>query len=145
MSYAHVAHDCVIEDDVTLANAVQLGGHAVLEAQVSIGGTTAIHQFVRVGFQAFVGGGSRVTQDIPPYSRAAGNPIRLYGVNTVGLRRSGLDRDALLALHRAFRLIFNSDLTPTEAIERLRAEGPASPEITRLLAFFGQSDRGVLV
>jgi UDP-N-acetylglucosamine acyltransferase len=145
MAYSHIGHDCVLEDDVTLANAVQLGGHVTLEAQVSIGGATAVHQFVRVGTQAFVGGGSRVTQDVPPFSRAAGNPLRLFGINAVGLRRAGLDRAARLTLQRAFRLIFNSDLTPSEALERLRAEGPASPEVERLVRFFGQSDRGVLV
>jgi UDP-N-acetylglucosamine acyltransferase len=145
MTYAHVAHDCVLEDDVTLANAVQLGGHVTIEAHAGVGGSSAIHQFARIGTWAFVGGGSRVTQDVPPYARAAGSPLRMYGINAVGLRRAGLGPEARIALQRAFRLLFNSDLTTTEALERIRAGGPESPEVSRLLEFFARSDRGVLV
>ncbi len=145
MSYAHVAHDCVLEDDVTLANAVQLGGHVHLEAQSSIGGSSAVHQFARVGTWAFVGGGSRVAQDVPPYAKAAGSPLKLYGINAVGLRRAGLSSECRLALKHAFRLLFNSDLTTSEAIDRLRSGGPAFPEVARLLDFFGETERGVLV
>ncbi len=145
MAYAHVGHDCVLEDDVILANAVQLGGHVHLEAQVSIGGSTAIHQFARIGTYAFVGGGSRVAQDVPPYAKAAGSPLKMYGINAVGLRRSGLSRDCRMALKRAFRLLFNSDMTTSEAIEFLRAEGTTHTEVERLLDFFGTTERGVLV
>ncbi len=145
MSYSHVAHDCVLEDEVTLANAVQLGGHVHLEPLVTIGGASAVHQFARIGTHAFVGGGSRVAQDVPPYAKAAGNPLKLYGINAVGLRRAGLAPGCRAALKRAFRLLFNSDLTTSEALDRLRAEDPEFPEIARLLDFFGQSERGVLV
>lgn len=145
MSYAHVAHDCVLEDHVTLANTVQLGGHVTIGEHAGIGGATAIHQFVRIGTGAFVGGGCSVRQDVPPYARAAGNPMRLLGVNATGLKRGGVDPEARLALRRAFRLLFNSGMRPTEALDQLRAEEPDIPEVARLLDFFARSDRGVLV
>lgn len=145
MTYAHVAHDCVLEDDVTLANAVQLGGHVRVEAAAGIGGASAVHQFVRIGTRSFVGGGSSVRQDIPPYARAAGNPLRIYGINAVGLRRAGMSRDARLELQRAFRLIFNSRLTTSEALEQLRLEAGESAEVRRVIEFFERTERGVLV
>ena len=145
MSYVHVAHDCVIEDEVVLANAVQLAGHVYVEAHAAIGGSTPIHQFVRIGAHAFVGGGSRVPQDIPPFGKAAGNPLRLYGTNAVGLARAGFDPSVRLALKHAYRLLFNSDLTTSEAIERLRAQADGPPEVRQLVDFVARSERGVLV
>lgn len=145
MAYAHVAHDCMLEDDVVLANMVQLGGHVHLEAGASIGGATAVHQFVRVGTLAFVGGASRVVQDVPPYTRAAGNPIKLYGINSVGLQRWGVGRDTRRALKRAYRLLFNSSLPFSEGLEQVRVELGDIPEVARLLDFAALSQRGVLV
>lgn len=145
MTYVHVAHDCVIEDDVTIANAVQLGGHVTIEAHASIGGSTPIHQFVRIGTHAFVGGGSRVSQDVPPYTRAAGNPLRLYGINTIGLTRAGMDAQTRMALKHAYRLLFNSTLPLGEAVEQLRAEADHCPQVRHLLEFVKRSTRGVLV
>ena len=86
-----------------------------------------------------------MAQDVPPYAKAAGNPLKLYGINAVGLRRAGLTPGCRMALKRAFRLLFNSDLTTSEALDRLRAEESEFPEIVRLIDFFGQTDRGVLV
>ncbi len=145
MTYVHVAHDCVIEDDVELANSVQLGGHVHIASGASVGGATAIHQFVRIGTRAFVGGGSRVSQDVPPFAKAAGNPMKLYGTNAVGLSRAGLESDVRLALRHAYRMLFNSDLTTSEAITYLRAGSSQVPEVMRLVDFVSQSERGVLV
>ena len=145
MAYVHVGHDCVLEDEVTIANAVQLGGHVHVEAHAGIGGSSAVHQLTRIGTYAFVGGGSHVRQDVPPYAKVSGDPVKLYGVNAVALRRAGLDAGARLALKRAFRLLFNSDLTISEAIDRLRATEADIPEITRLREFVTRSERGVLV
>lgn len=144
MTYVHVAHDCLIEDHVTLANAVQLAGHVTIEAHAVIGGSSPIHQFVRIGTHAFVGGGSRVPQDVPPYTRAAGNPLRLYGINTLGLTRAGLDTDTRTALQHAFRLLFNSRLSTREAIARLEREESPRAEVRRLIAFVARTERGVL-
>ncbi len=145
MTYVHVAHDCVIEDDVTIANMVQLAGHVHVETHATISGLCPVHQFVRVGTYAYIGGGSRVPQDVPPYTTAVGNPLRLYGINVIGLARAGVPAETRLALKRAYRLLFNSDLTPTEAVRRLRAEPDLSPEVRHLVEFVAGSERGVLV
>ncbi len=143
MAYSHVGHDCVLEDDVILANAVQLGGHVYLEASVAIGGASAVHQFVRIGTHAFIGGGSRVVQDVPPYTKAAGNPLKLYGINSVGLARAGFDPQRRLCLKRAWRVLFNSRLILSEAIKRVRAEYGELPEVRRLIEFIERSRRGI--
>ncbi|GBD33384.1 MAG: acyl-[acyl-carrier-protein]--UDP-N-acetylglucosamine O-acyltransferase [Gemmatimonadales bacterium] len=143
MAYSHVGHDCVLEDDVVLANAVQLGGHVHLEASVTIGGSSAVHQFVRIGTHAFIGGGSRVVQDVPPYTKAAGNPLKLYGINSLGLARAGFDPARRFCLKRAWRLLFNSKLRLSEAMERVREEYGDLPEVRRLIEFVEQSRRGI--
>lgn len=145
MSYVHVAHDCIIESGAVLANAVQLAGHVCIEEHANVGGSTPVHQFVRIGTYAMVGGGSRLPQDVPPYTRAAGNPFRLYGINTIGLTRAGFSSDVRLALKHAYRMLFNSDLTTAEAVDLLRRERADVPEVMRLVDFVARSERGVLV
>ncbi len=145
MTYVHVAHDCIIEDGVVLANAVQLAGHVHIEEHANVGGSTPVHQFVRIGTYAMVGGGSRLPQDVPPYCRAAGNPFRLYGINTIGLTRAGFSSEVRLVLKHAYRMLFNSDLTPAEAVDVLRRENADVPEVIRLVDFVARSERGVLV
>jgi len=145
MAYVHVAHDCVIEDDVVLANAVQLAGHVHVAHHAWIGGQTPVHQFVRIGEYAFVGGGSRVPQDVPPFGCVAGVPLRLYGINSTGLRRAAFPADVRLALKHAYRRLFNSDVPTHTALEALRREAPQLPEVQRLLAFVAASERGILV
>jgi UDP-N-acetylglucosamine acyltransferase len=103
----------------------------------------AIHQFVTIGTYAFVGGGSRVNQDIPPYVKAVGNPMELYGLNSIGLQRAGFSGETISALKRAYRLFFNSDLNLTQALERARADLPPLPEVERFLDFVESSERGV--
>lgn len=144
MTYVHVAHDCVVEDGVVIANAVQLAGHVHVESHATIGGSTPVHQFVRIGTLAMIGGGSRLPQDVPPYTRAAGNPYRLYGINTVGLARAGIAADVRLCLKQAYRKLFNSDLSRSQAIELLRREAHDIPEVMRLVDFVVASERGVL-
>jgi len=145
MTYVHVAHDCLIEDGVTIANMVQLAGHVTVEAHATISGICPVHQFVRIGTYAHVGGGSRVAQDVPPYTQAVGNPLRLYGLNTTGLTRAGFSSEVRLALKHAYRLLFNSDMTTSEAIEFLRRDAQAGSEVQRLVEFIARSERGVLV
>jgi UDP-N-acetylglucosamine acyltransferase len=145
MSYVHVAHDCVIGHDVIIANAVQMAGHVTIQDRAIISGLVPIHQFVRIGTFAFVGGGSRVNQDVPPYTKAVGNPVHLYGLNSVGLQRAGFSAEVKLALKRAYRLLFNSDLTVSQGIARARAELPVGPEVETFLNFIEGSQRGVLV
>jgi UDP-N-acetylglucosamine acyltransferase len=126
MTYVHIAHDCVIGDDVILANSIQMAGHVTIDDRAIVSGLVPIHQFVRIGTYAFVGGGSRVNQDVPPYTKAVGNPMHLYGLNSVGLQRAGFAPDVKLALKRAYRLLFNSDLTVSQGIARARATRPSA-------------------
>jgi len=145
MTYVHIAHDCVIGDDVILANSIQMAGHVTVDDRAIISGLVPIHQFVRVGTFAFVGGGSRVNQDVPPYTKAVGNPVHLYGLNSVGLQRAGFSPEVKLALKKAYRLIFNSHLTVSQGISRARTEIPAVAEVETFLRFIEASQRGVLV
>ncbi len=145
MTYVHVAHDCVVGDDVILANSIQMAGHVTVDDRAIISGLVPIHQFVRVGTYAFVGGGSRVNQDVPPYTKAVGNPVHLYGLNSVGLQRAGFTPEVKLALKKAYRLVFNSHLTVSQGIARARAELPAVQEVETFLRFIEASQRGVLV
>lgn len=143
MAYTHVAHDCEIGNYVILANSVNMAGHVVIEDWVIVGGVTPIHQFVRIGAHAFVGGGSRVPQDIPPYCRAAGNPPKLYGLNSVGLERRGLSDEVRKALKQTYRVLFQGDENMSKAVERVEREVPAIPEVLHMLAFIRASERGV--
>jgi len=145
MTYVHVAHDCVVGNDVIIANSVQMAGHVMVHDRAIISGLVPIHQFVRIGTYAFVGGLSRVNQDVPPYTKAAGNPVHLYGLNSVGLQRAGFSPDVKLALKRAYRLVFNSDLTVSQGVARARVELPEVPEVETFLSFIEVSQRGVMV
>ena len=144
MAYVHVAHDCEIGNHVILANSVNMAGHVLIEDWVIIGGVTPIHQFVRIGAHAFVGGGSRVPQDVPPYCRAAGNPPKLYGLNTVGLERRGLSDEVRKALKHAYRILFQSDDNMSRAVDRAEREVAAIPEVRQLLEFIRESKRGIV-
>jgi UDP-N-acetylglucosamine acyltransferase len=143
MSYVHLAHDCHVGDDVVIANATQCAGHVTIHDRAVLSGLNAVHQFVTIGTYAFVGGGSRVNQDIPPYVKAVGNPMELYGLNSIGLQRAGFPTETVAALKRAYRLFFNSDLNLSQALERARSELPGVPEVDRFLAFVESSERGV--
>lgn len=145
MTYVHVAHDCHLGNEVIIANGVQMAGHVRIDDHANISGLTPIHQFSRIGTYAFVGGGSRVNQDVPPYVKAVGNPLHLYGLNSVGLQRAGFSAEVKLALKRAYRLLFNSDFTVSQGLARARSELPALPEVETFLTFIETSQRGVLV
>lgn len=143
MTYVHIAHDCRIGDGVIMANGTQLAGHVTVEDFVVISGLVAVHQFGRIGEYAFVGGMTRVNQDIPPYVKAVGNPVELYGLNTIGLQRRSFPAETIAGLKRAYRLCFNSDLNLGQALEQARKELPPIPEVERFLEFVSSSQRGV--
>jgi UDP-N-acetylglucosamine acyltransferase len=145
MSYVHIGHDCRIGDSVILSNVVQLAGHVAIDDKAIISGMAAVHQFARIGRHSFIGGMSRVSKDIPPFLKAVGNPVKLYGLNTIGLQRSGMDDATILELKRAYRLLFRSDLNLTQAIERAQSELEALPEVKELIGFVEASDRGVVI
>jgi UDP-N-acetylglucosamine acyltransferase len=143
MTYVHLAHDCHVGDHVTIANGTQCAGHVTIHDRAVLSGLNAIHQFVTIGTYAFVGGGSRVNQDIPPYVKAVGNPMELYGLNSIGLQRAGFSGETIAALKRAYRLFFNSDLNLSQALERARTDLPPLPQVELFLDFVESSGRGV--
>jgi UDP-N-acetylglucosamine acyltransferase len=145
MSYVHIAHDCCVGNNVILSNVVQLAGHVTIEDKAIISGVSAVHQFARIGRHSFIGGFSRVSKDIPPFLKAVGNPVKLYGLNTIGLQRSGMDENTIRELKRAYRLLFRSDLNVTQAIERAHSELEPLPEVKELVGFVEASVRGVVI
>ncbi|QTA81938.1 Acyl-[acyl-carrier-protein]--UDP-N-acetylglucosamine O-acyltransferase [Desulfonema limicola] len=143
MAYCHVAHDCITGKRVILANNATLAGHIVIEDGVTVGGLVAIHQFVRIGTQAYVGGKSAVVKDIPPYVIASGDRAKLHGLNSVGLKRQGMSQATLSTLKKAYRIIFRIGLTLNEAIERVCAEVDQIPEVVIFINFIKSATRGI--
>jgi UDP-N-acetylglucosamine acyltransferase len=145
MSYVHLAHDCHVGDGVILVNSVQLAGHVTVGDKAIIAGQSAAHQFVKIGQYSFIGGCSRISQDVPPYIKAVGNPIKLYGLNSVGLQRNNFPEEVVRELKRAYRLFFRSELNVSQAKERAAAELKPFAEVQELLRFVEESGRGVVV
>ncbi len=145
MSYVHLAHDCHVGDGVIISNGTQLAGHVTIEDRVIISGLVAVHQFVKIGRHAFVGGCSRVAKDVPPFLKAVGNPVKLYGLNSVGLTRSGFSEETVRELKRAYRLFFRSELNVSQAMERARSELQQIEEVDHFLRFLEDSGRGVVI
>lgn len=143
MAYSHIAHDCKLGRRIVLSNNATLGGHITIGDYSVIGGLVAIHQFVRVGNFAFIGGKSAVVKDIPPYMIAAGDRAKLHGLNVVGLKRQGFSSNTLAMLKKAYRLVFRIGLTLNEAIERVAAEVEQVPEVVHLIEFIKSSERGI--
>lgn len=143
MTYVHIAHDCHVGDGVIIANGTQLAGHVTIEPRAILSGLVAVHQFVKIGTHCFIGGATRVNQDVPPYVKAVGNPVELYGLNSIGLSRHGMAAGTVAALKRAYRLFFNSDLNIGQALDRARNEMPDLPEVAHFVDFVSQSKRGV--
>jgi UDP-N-acetylglucosamine acyltransferase len=144
MAYTHVAHDCQVGNGVIMSNAATLGGHIIVDDYSILGGLSAVHQFCHIGRHAFVGGCSAVHRDVPPYAMAVGNRAKLVGLNLVGLKRHGFTDSALQPLKRAYELLFLSDLNQKEALDKINAELPRTPEIQQLLSFLESSERGLL-
>ena len=143
MAYVHIAHDCFLGRKVVMANNATLAGHILIGDYATVGGLTAIHQFVRVGDYAFVGGKSVVVKDIPPFVLASGDRAALHGLNQVGLKRRGITKQTLKQLKKTYRLIFRIGLTQNEAIERVAAEVEALPEVEAFIDFIKSSERGI--
>jgi UDP-N-acetylglucosamine acyltransferase len=143
MAYSHVAHDCIIKNRTVLANQGTLAGHVMVEDSAIIGGLSAVHQFVRIGRLALVGGCSKVVQDVPPFMMADGHPARAYGINSVGLDRAGHSREEKALLKKAFKSIFKSKLSLKQAMTRIEQELSLTPSLTVLLEFLKTSGRGI--
>jgi UDP-N-acetylglucosamine acyltransferase len=144
MSYVHLAHDCHVGDGAIIVNSVQLAGHVTVGEKAIIAGQSAAHQFVKIGKFSFIGGCSRISQDVPPYIKAVGNPIKLYGLNSVGLQRNNFPDEVVRELKRAYRLFFRSELNLSQAKQRAATDLKPFPEVQDLLRFLEESGRGVV-
>jgi UDP-N-acetylglucosamine acyltransferase len=144
MAYVHIAHDCSIGNHVVLANLVQMAGHVVIEDHVGIGGFVPIHQFVRIGTQSFIGGGSHVSKDVPPYILAMGEPLRYAGLNQVGLKRRGFTSGLLSTIKKVYAIFYRSNLTVAQAVARVQTEVEQCTEVQHILSFIKGSERGLI-
>lgn len=143
MAYAHVAHECAVGDNVILANSVNLAGHVTIEDFAIIGGLTPVHQFVRVGSHCMIGGSSGVQKDVVPYTKAFGIPLKMYGLNSVGLARRGFTEQQRDLIGKAYRILFRSGLNTTQALARLKGELEMTPEVRHIVEFVESSQRGI--
>lgn len=141
MSYVHLAHDCHVGDHVIISNGSQFAGHVTVEHHANISGLCVVHQFSTIGQYSFIGGGSRVPQSVPPFVMAVGSPMKLYGLNKVGLQRNGFPAATVQELKRAYRLLFMSGLKMSDAIEQATAELAPLPEVCTLLDFMREAGR----
>lgn len=144
MAQAHVAHDCRLGNDIIMANAATLAGHVEIADRASVGAYSGVHQFCRVGLEAFVGGYSVVVKDALPFATIQGNHAKCYGLNSLGMRRRGYSKATIEKLNHAFRLLLASKLNTTQAVERIRAEITGCDEVDLLTAFIESSKRGVV-
>ena len=144
MAQAHVAHDCVLGDGVIMANAATLAGHVVIDDNANVGAYSGVHQFCRVGKEAYIGGYSVVVKDALPFALTVGNHARCYGLNTTGMKRRGYSRNVIQALHRSFHLLLSSKLNTTQALEKIKEESEEFPEVKTLIDFIETSQRGVV-
>lgn len=143
MNYSHVAHDCIVGDNVILANGTQLGGHVTVQDFVVVGALVGVHQFVKIGESAIIGAGSMVSLDVAPFCNATGDRATLHGLNLIGLKRRGIAEETIAVLRKLYRIVFQSKLKSAEAVERARGELPALPEVDRFLTFVGEAERGL--
>lgn len=144
MAYVHVAHDCIIEENCILANNVNLAGHIRLKKFAILGGMTAVHQFVTIGEHAFIGGGSLVRKDVPPFVKAAREPLAYAGVNSIGLSRRGFSKQDIHAIQDVYRMLYVRGLNTSQALEKIKNELPNSQVKSRILEFISEANRGIM-
>ena len=144
MAYCHVAHDCVVGDHVIMSNATQLAGEVVVDNYAVIGGGTLVHQFCHIGPHVMIQGGALVNKDIPPYVKAAREPIAYAGVNSIGLRRRGFTNETIREIQDIYRYLYLSGMNNTDAVERIEAELPATKERDEIIMFVRNAKRGII-
>lgn len=143
LAYCHIAHNCVIGDNIIMSNSTGLAGHVTVEDFAVFGGMTGVHQFCRIGMMSMVGGCSRISQDVCPFTLVNGNPPVAAGLNKIGLERRGLTPEIQQSLKDAYKLIFRSSLSIEQALARINGSLPQSPELDHMVAFLEKSDRGI--
>ena len=144
MAYVHVAHDCVIGNNVILANAINMGGHVIIEDHATVGGMTPIHQFVRIGIYSFIGGGYRVPKSVPPYVIVAGEPMVYRTLNLIGLKRNGFSREVINTLSNAYKQIYDQESKLQEGLANLKSNDNLIHEVKNIIEFFEDSTRGII-
>ena len=145
MAYAHIGHDSVIGDHAMLVNAATLAGHVTVEEWAVVGALCAVHQFTRIGAHSYIGGGTVITKDVLPFSKCVTpRHTQTYGLNAVGLERRGFSKERITRIHHAFRVLLNSKLNTTQALEKLKQEGDLGEDVAMLLGFIENSERGVI-
>ena len=144
MAYVHIAHDCMVGNNCIFANAVQVAGHVTIEDWAIIGGASALHQFVKVGAHVMLSGGSLVRKDIPPFTKAAREPLTYAGVNSIGLRRRGFTAEKIQEIQEIYRFIFLKGMNNSKALDFVEKEIPASVERDYIVNFIRSSERGVM-
>jgi UDP-N-acetylglucosamine acyltransferase len=144
MAYAHIAHDCVVGNNAIIVNGVALAGHVVVGNHAVIGGLAAVHQFIHIGDHAMISGGSLVRKDVPPFTKAAKEPLSYVGINSIGLRRRGFTTDKIREIQDIYRILYQKNYNTTQAIGIIEAEMEATPERDEILDFIRNSSRGVM-
>ncbi len=144
MAYSHIAHDCKIGDNVIMSNATQVAGEVVVDNFAVIGGGTLIHQFCHLGEHVMIQGGAHINKDIPPFVKAGRDPIAFTGINSIGLRRRNFNNDQIRDIQEIYRYLYLSRLNVSDAVDRIEAELPATPERDRIIEFIRNSKRGIV-
>ncbi len=144
MAYVHIAHDCFIGNNCILANAANLAGHINMDDFAILGGLSAVHQFVNIGAHVMISGGSLVRKDVPPYTKAARDPLSFVGVNSIGMRRRGFGSEKINEIQEVYRVIYLKNLNVSQALTYIETEMPATPERDEVLSFVNKSRRGIM-
>ena len=144
MAAAHIAHDCIVGNNAIIVNGVLLGGHVVVGEYAVLGGLSAIHQFIHIGEHAMISGGSLVRKDVPPFTKAAKEPLSYVGINSVGLRRRGFSSSKIKEIQDIYRILYQKNYNTTQAIEIIEAEMEATPERDEIMLFIRNSQRGIM-
>jgi len=144
MATAHIAHDCVVGKNSIVVNGVALGGHVIIGKNVIVGGLSAIHQFIHIGDYAMVSGGSLVRKDVPPYAKAAKEPLSYVGINSIGLRRKGFSTEKIREIQNIFRVLYQKNYNTSQALGILEAEFEATTERDNIIQFIRNSQRGIM-
>lgn len=144
MAYVHIPHDSIIGEHVILSNAVNMGGHVVIDDYAIVGGLVGVHQFVKIGCHSFIAFSSRVTQDVPPYILAGGNPLNYKGLNLVGLKRRGFSEEAIRHIKQTYNYIYNSKYNISDAVKAIKESIPMTDEVKKIIEFIEKSERGII-
>jgi len=144
MAYCHIAHDCLVGDNCIFSNSSTLAGHITIGDYVILAGMTAVHQFCTIGNHAFVTGGSMVRKDVPPYVKAAREPLSYVGINSIGLRRRGYEADKIQEIQNVYRILYQKNYNNTQAVQIIEAEMEATSERDEILEFIKNSKRGIM-